>query len=112
MRFFASALGFTAIALLASGCSTANMPWGSSAPPVPAVSSTGAPVGGTCNAQPAQALIGQNSTAKVVEDARVRAGAHMARVVRPGQLVTQEYDAQRLNLDIDPTGRITGARCG
>ncbi|SFE10864.1 I78 family peptidase inhibitor [Paracidovorax konjaci] len=111
MQISARAFASVALALLAAGCSTANLPWGGSATPA-ATGPTGAPVGGTCDAAPAQALIGQNSTAKVVEDARVRSGAHLARVLRPGQMVTKEFDAQRLNLEVDGNGRITAVRCG
>ena len=72
----------------------------------------GAPLGGTCNAQPAQSAVGKNSTAKVVEAARVSAGALMARIIRPGQMVTKEFDAERLNLEVDAAGRIVAVRCG
>ncbi len=50
--------------LLSAGCT---------APP-PAPGPTGAPRGDLCNAQPAQSFVGQNSTAKVVEAARVQSG--------------------------------------
>ena len=36
----------------------------------------------------------------------------MARVIRPGQPVTLDYNLQRLNLDIDAGNRITRAHCG
>ena len=95
---------WTALAatLLAAGCST----------PAPATGPTGAPRGDLCNAQAAQSFVGQNSTAKVVEAARVKSGALMARILRPGQMVTKEFDAQRLNLEVDANGRIVAVRCG
>lgn len=80
--------------------------------PGPATGPTGAPLGGTCDAAPAQSFVGQNSTAKVVEAARVRSGALMVRVLRPGQMVTKEFDAQRLNLEVNAAGRIIAVRCG
>ena len=80
--------------------------------PGPATGPTGAPLGGTCNAQPAQSAVGKNSTAKVVEAARVSAGALMARILRPGQMITKEFDAERLNLEVDAAGRIIAVRCG
>ncbi len=49
---------------------------------------------------------------RVVEDARVRSGARMARVVRQGQAVTQDFDRQRLNLELDGSGKIAAVRCG
>ena len=70
------------------------------------------PAGGRCDAGPAQSAIGQNSTARNVEAARVAAGARMARTIRPGQMVTKEYHFERLNLDVDASGRIVAARCG
>ena len=65
-----------------------------------------------CNAQPAQFAVGQNSTASIMESARVRAGAQMARILRPGQMVTKEFNAQRLNLQVDANGRILAVNCG
>jgi len=88
---------------LAAGCAGVNEP---------TVGPTGAPRGGTCDAKPAQSAVGQNSTAKVVEAARVRSGAMMARILRPGQMITKEFDAQRLNLEVDANGRIVAVRCG
>ena len=47
-----------------------------------------------------------------MESARARSGAQMARILRPGQMVTKEFNAQRLNLEVDGSGRIVAARCG
>ena len=110
MRYFLKAGGAVAVVgLMMAGCSSIGP--GSSPAPAPIGAST-APVGGECNAQGAQAAVGKNATVKVVEDARVRAGARMARVLRPGQAVTQEFDADRLSLQLDSAGKITAARCG
>lgn len=68
--------------------------------------------GGLCNAQPAQAVVGQASTASVMESARARSGAEMARILRPGQMITKEFNAQRLNLQVDEAGRIISVYCG
>lgn len=89
-------------AVLTAGCTT----------PAPATGPTGAPRGDLCNAQAAQSWVGQTSTAKVVEAARVQSGALMARILRPGQMVTKEYNAQRLNLEVDANDRIVAVRCG
>lgn len=70
------------------------------------------PPGGRCNAGPAQSAIGQASTARNVEAARVAAGARLARTLRPGEMVTKEFDAERLNLEVDAKGRIVAVRCG
>ncbi|ETX14491.1 hypothetical protein OCH239_02700 [Roseivivax halodurans JCM 10272] len=34
------------------------------------------------------------------------------RVIRPGEIVTMEYRADRLTIDVDEAGTITGVRCG
>ena len=44
--------------------------------------------------------------------ADARWGAQTARSLRPGQIITKEYDTQRLNLEVDSTGRILAAKCG
>ncbi|HYE41037.1 MAG TPA: I78 family peptidase inhibitor [Ramlibacter sp.] len=96
-------LGLTFSATLA-GCATAPPPSGGPAPAPPTVVA--------CEAGPAQSVVGQVATASVVEDARQRAGARSARVLRPGQVVTMEFDATRLNLDVDAQGRVVRVRCG
>ena len=48
----------------------------------------------------------------MIEKARVSSGAAMARVLRPNQPTTLEFNHERLNLLVDGTGRITAVRCG
>ena len=66
----------------------------------------------TCDAAAAQAFVGKVATAEVVEQARAAAGARTARTLAPGQMVTMDYRAGRLNLDVDDGNVITGVRCG
>ena len=68
--------------------------------------------GGQCNAAGAQFAAGRRADAGLVEQARQGAGALMARVLVPGQAVTMEFNAQRLNLDVDGTNTVTRVRCG
>jgi len=75
-------------------------------------SAPAAPPAGVCNAQGAQFAVGKTAAASVVEEARQRSGAYMARVLRPGQMVTMEFNAQRLNLDVNASGVVTRVRCG
>ena len=70
------------------------------------------PSQGTCQAGPAEFAVGQVATPTVVAQAQRRAGAQRARVLRPGQVVTMEFDAGRLNLDVDAGDRVTRVRCG
>lgn len=107
----------TSFAAIASLCVTAwvagcaSQGQAPAATPLPPQPRAQAPEG-LCNAQPAQAAVGQSSTASVVESARARSGARMVRILRPGQMVTKEFDTQRLNLEVDANGRILAVRCG
>lgn len=65
-----------------------------------------------CNAGAVQSLVGEQATDAVVEQARIDAGADAARTLSPGQVVTMEYRAGRLNVDIDDNDTITSLRCG
>lgn len=65
-----------------------------------------------CDMAPAQWAVGKTNTIQHVEEARRRSGALMARVLRPGQATTREFNAERLNLQVDAGGRITAATCG
>jgi peptidase inhibitor I78 family protein len=89
------------------GCGSARQSGGNLQGPGSSVSSQA-----SCNVQMAQAFVGRQATAALVEDARVRSGASMARLLRPGQMVTKEYFAGRLNLQVDSAGVIVGATCG
>lgn len=65
-----------------------------------------------CDQAGAQWAVGKTNTEHNINEARQRAGAYMARVLRPGQPTTREFNAERLNLEVDATGRIIAARCG
>ncbi|QXL85567.1 I78 family peptidase inhibitor [Comamonas sp. NLF-1-9] len=99
-----------ACALGMAACTT-SMPGQQQAQPAP-LGRSDAPAGGTCAAAGAQAVVGKAASAQVVEQARVAAGARMARVLHPGQVTTKEFDAQRLNLEVNAKGVILAARCG
>ena len=80
---------------------------------LPAV--TDAPPGSAeqiCDAEAARRYIGQEATPDVVAQARQASGASGARTLKPGQMVTMEYNAGRLNLDVDTANLITDVRCG
>ena len=123
MRTVLSGLVSLGAALLIAGCSSfaPQSPAGNNpqpvskltpAPPPEPIGKSTAPPGDICDAKPAQGVVGQQPTVKVIEQARVRSGARMARVLRPGQMVTKEFDQQRLNLELDASGKIIAARCG
>ena len=89
-------------AILTAGCQ-AQTP--AQAPPPPAV-------GSDCNAAPAQFAVGQAYGEALADEVRRRSGASSVRVIRPGMAVTMDFNAQRVNLDLDGGSRVTRVRCG
>lgn len=76
------------------------------APPVPEAPAA------ACDDSQAQWAVGKVVTEADVEQARTDSGAKTVRTLKPGQMVTLEFDANRLNLDLDGTSVVTGVRCG
>ena len=76
------------------------------APPEPAAAAAG------CDDSQAQWAIGKKVTDADVEQARTDSGAGTARTLKPNQPVTLEFNANRLNLDVDDAGVVTAIRCG
>ncbi len=68
--------------------------------------------GTVCDAAGAQFALGKTVDERLGEEARGRAHAKVVRVLRPGQIVTREFDASRLTLDADARGVVTRAHCG
>lgn len=60
----------------------------------------------------AQFAMGQAASDTLLERARVAAGAGIARYLRPGQPVTLEFNAVRLNLGLDERDRVNSISCG
>lgn len=67
---------------------------------------------GSCNAEAVQNLTGKRITSELAEEARTKAGAQHLRVTTPNQPVTLDYNAQRLNIDIDDDDSIIRLSCG
>lgn len=84
----------------------ANPPAAESAPEAPGAMEE------SCDAGAVQSLVGQRADDALIEQARIDAGAEIVRVLEPGQVVTMEYRAGRLNIDVDEAGTITALRCG
>lgn len=79
--------------LLAAGLAACTM-----APPDPSAPS--------CGADGYQSLVGSPLAA-------VSLPADLPqRVIRPGEIVTMEYRADRLTIEVNDNGTITGVRCG
>lgn len=67
---------------------------------------------GGCDAEAAQAHVGQEATDATVEQARIDSGAESVRVLAPGDAATMDFRPERLNIDIDDNNIIQTLRCG
>lgn len=92
------------LAIALAGCT--------STPAAPPMSDPMPPAAAQCHADAAHALVGQPATAENVELARQRSGAQIARVLKPGQVVTMEFREGRLNVHVDAANVITRFACG
>jgi len=65
-----------------------------------------------CNADVVQGEVGHAATAERIEAIRVRTGSKLARVLRPGQMVTMEFSGDRVNIRVDANDAILSVGCG
>ncbi|MGN6578727.1 MAG: I78 family peptidase inhibitor [Bordetella sp.] len=65
-----------------------------------------------CDADPVQNMLGQVYRDSTGETARQRSGSRIIRLLRPGQVMTMEYDPSRINIILDDKGAIQALRCG
>jgi hypothetical protein len=65
-----------------------------------------------CDASGAGWAIGQPPTADIVERVRVDTHSRIARVIRPGQVVTMEFSGERVNVNVNEREAIVGVTCG
>ncbi|WP_411833467.1 I78 family peptidase inhibitor [Pseudoxanthomonas mexicana] len=70
------------------------------------------PVLGSCDDSQAQWAIGKTLTEAEVVQVRTDAKAEATRILKPGQAVTMEYNANRINIEQDEQGVVTAVRCG
>jgi hypothetical protein len=89
-----------AAALLGAGCTP---PPGSTPPP---------PESAACNATSAQGLVGRQASPDLSHEAQRLTGARNVRWLRPGQVVTMEFRADRVNLHLDAEDKIERIVCG
>ena len=84
----------------------------SAATPATEGTDAAAPPARACDASQVQGLVGQKADDAIAEQARGDAGARHVRLLKPGQMVTMEFDGERLNIEVDADGRIVAVRCG
>lgn len=65
-----------------------------------------------CSPEAAQRFVGKNADEDTVHAAVAASGAALARVIRPGMMVTMDFRGDRLNLRLDDGGRIIAITCG
>jgi hypothetical protein len=65
-----------------------------------------------CNASKLGGLVGKMRGPEVEAEAKRLSGANSVRWISPGMAVTMDFRADRLNVDLDDSGKITGSRCG
>ena len=65
-----------------------------------------------CAVGEAQAVIGQLYSPELAERARRTAGAREVQKIEPGGAYTTDLNSDRLNIEVDRTGIVSGLRCG
>lgn len=92
-----------ALTVLLSACMTTPASTGSG--PIP-------PSAATCNAGPAAWAVGKQASADVVEHVRVDSHSQIVRMLRPGQMITMEFNPQRVDIRVDGGKIILAVSCG
>ena len=65
-----------------------------------------------CDAGAAQSAIGKPATADTIERVRVDSHSRVVRVLHPGQIVTMEFSAERVDIRVDGDNVILAITCG
>jgi hypothetical protein len=100
------------VVLLSLGACS-SMPSGRASSEPADVSSSGpASSGMVCDATPVLSLVGKTLTPGLVEQARTQSHSGMTRVLRPGEVMTMEYNPARLNLIVGKDDRLITIHCG
>ncbi len=66
----------------------------------------------TCQADAGRDMIGQQATPERVEQIRQLTHSRVARVLRPGMVITMEFSGDRVNIRVDAQNVILGVTCG
>ena len=83
------------------------------APLLAAACTTVAPAsGGQCRSEGLDTFVGREPTSEVGAEIIAKSGAKVFRWLVPGQVVTMEFSAQRVNAYIGSNNRIERVTCG
>jgi hypothetical protein len=66
----------------------------------------------SCTATEARSMAGQPYSPALAEQARRAAEAREVRKIEPGGAYSTDLDPNRLNIEVDRAGIVTGLRCG
>jgi hypothetical protein len=65
-----------------------------------------------CDAGAAQWAIGKPATTDTIERVRVDSHSRVVRVLHPGQIITMEFSAERVDIRVDGNNVILAVTCG
>lgn len=88
------------------------LPLAACAPMPPSTGGPLPPTAAKCVAEPGAWAVGKEATDEVVERVRVDTHSRIARVLRPGEVVTMEFNFQRVNANVNDRNAIIGVTCG
>ena len=90
-------------ALLGAGCTA----MAAHEPPV-----HGDTPGHECRSEGLDAFVGQDATAELGGEILAKSGAKVLRWLQPGQIVTMEFRADRVNVKLDAQNKVAAVTCG
>lgn len=70
------------------------------------------PAQSECGAGQLDEFVGATATDALIAHIRQEVGHERIRTIRPGDAVTMDFRADRLNIEIGEDGRIVAVRCG
>jgi PBP1b-binding outer membrane lipoprotein LpoB len=116
MHFKSISLSLALAGLLLAGCSSTDKPAAPAATtPVAAEGSASAAApsfSGSCDSAAVASLVGKTVNVALVEQAKRQSGAETARVLRPNDAMTMDYNSRRLNIDVNETDVVKQFTCG
>jgi hypothetical protein len=105
--------GFTTMTLRHASSAILLLALAACASPSPLPSGAPATNGqATCDAGAAQWAIGKPATTDTIERVRVDSHSSVVRVLHPGQIITMEFSAERVDIRVDGNNVILAVTCG
>ena len=100
-------LGSAVLLLALAACAAPPVP--ADQPPEERPTSTAQ---GVCDPSAVQAAVGKPATTDTIERVRVDSHSRVVRVLHPGQMVTMEFSAERVDIRVDGNNVILAITCG